>query len=88
MKLAFLSENVYSNTSGAILCKKSGQSTSIFTEIVKSNFDRNFNFLKYLPWLRKNENIQNIQINTMLYELAYRPLLVKCYDIKKVKSPG
>ena len=26
--------------------------------------------------------------NKLLYGLADRPLLVKCYDIKKVKSPG
>ena len=27
-------------------------------------------------------------LNTKLYGLAIRPLLVKCYDNKKVKSPG
>ena len=27
-------------------------------------------------------------METLLYGLADRPLLLKCYDIKKVKSPG
>ena len=29
-----------------------------------------------------------VKRDTLLYRLANRPLLVKCYDIKKVKSPG
>ena len=61
VKLDFFFENVYISVSGVILCKKNGQSTSIFTEICKRNSVKNNSYVKSLPWLLKNENIQNLK---------------------------
>ena len=35
-----------------------------------------------------NQGGGGVYMVTMLYRLADRPLLLKCYDNKKVKSPG
>ena len=37
---------------------------------------------------RSNFSVRTYNMNTMLYRLADRLLLLKCYDIKTVKLPG